>query len=173
MRDMTGRPTCWSVLTAMGAAALARRGHGGGVMAADHRIMARADLDGSVNGSVATTGLDRLFVLMRNASRGRGTTREEFWWHLRGWRRSPRPRASGHRTRTDLSPLMRQLDRALPLPPEAVDAMTDAIGTITADRAVVVGRAWQGAFFDLHPRCRDRRVLSGPSPRFPEIEFVP
>ncbi|MFF1569101.1 hypothetical protein ACFVY1_37575 [Streptomyces sp. NPDC058293] len=160
MRDMTGRPTCWSVLTAMGAAALARRGHGGGVMAADHRIMAGADLD-------------RLFVLMRNASRGRGTTREEFWWHLRGWRRSPRPRASGHRTCTDLSPLMRQLDRALPLPPEAVDAMTDAIGTITADRAVVVGRAWQGAFFDLHRRCRDRRVLSGPSQRFPEIEFVP
>ncbi|MFE5023853.1 lipase [Streptomyces sp. NPDC056656] len=144
-------------------------------VAADHRIMAGADLDGSVNGSVAATGLDRPFLLMSNASHGRENepSWEEFWSHLRGWRRSLRLRASGHRTYTDLSPLMQQLDRALPLPPEVVDAMTDAIGTITADRAVAAERAYLGAFFDLHLRCRDSRLLSGPSPRFPEIEFVP
>lgn len=144
-------------------------------MAADHRIRAGADLDGSINGSVATTGLDRPFLLMSNASHGRENdpSWEEFWSHLRGWRRSLRLRASGHQTYTDLPPLMQQLDRALPLPPEVVDAMTDAIGTITADRAVAAERAYLGAFFDLHLRCRDSRLLSGPSPRFPEIEFVP
>ncbi|MFD3474679.1 hypothetical protein [Streptomyces sp. NPDC058695] len=135
--------------------------------------MAGADLDGSINGSVATTGLDRPFLLMSNASHGRENdpSWEEFWSHLRGWRRSLR--ASGHQTYTDLSPLMQQPDRVLPLPPEVVDAMTDAIGTITAHRAVAAERAWLGAFFDLHLRCRDSRLLSGPSPRFREIEFVP
>ncbi|MFE2985173.1 hypothetical protein [Streptomyces sp. NPDC059262] len=76
-------------------------------------------------------------------------------------------------TCTGLSPLMRQLDKALPLPPEVVDATTDAIGTITADRAVVAERAYPGASYDLHLRCRDSRLVPGPSPRFPQSEFVP
>ncbi|MGW6399755.1 hypothetical protein [Streptomyces sp. NPDC055134] len=145
------------------------------VMAADHRILAGVDLDGSINGPVATTGLDRPFLLMSNASHGRENdpSWEEFWSHLRGWRRSLRLRASGHQTYTDLSPLMQQLDRALPLPPEVVDAITDASGTIPADRAVAAERAHLAAFFDLHLRGRGNRLLSGPSPRFPEIEFVP
>ncbi|MFB7708606.1 hypothetical protein [Streptomyces sp. NPDC056105] len=112
---------------------------------------------------------------MSNASHGHenDTSWEESWSHLRGRRRRLRLRASGHQTYTDLSPLMQQLDRALPLRPEVVDAMTDAIGTITAERAVAAERACLDAFFDLHLRCRDNRLLSGPSPRFPEIELVP
>ncbi|MFB7414491.1 lipase [Streptomyces sp. NPDC056121] len=181
--DAEGRPLPQGLCGALGLRRTGMFGHSLGgdtaaeVMAADHRVMAGADLDGSINGSAAATGLDRPFLLMSNASHGRENdpSWEDFWSHLRGWRRSLRLRASGHQTYTDLSPLMQQLDRALPLPSEVVDAMTDAIGTITADRAVAAERACLGAFFDLHLWCRDRdrRLLSGPSPRFPEIEFVP
>ncbi|MEV6697269.1 hypothetical protein AB0M68_08830 [Streptomyces sp. NPDC051453] len=71
----------------------------GGDTAADHRIMADGDLDGSLDGPAATTGLDRRpFLLTSNASHSgeNDPSREDFWSHLRG--RSPlRLRASVHR----------------------------------------------------------------------------
>lgn len=144
-------------------------------MAQDPRILAGVDLDGSINGAVATTGLDRPFLLMSNADHGRDTDPSwaQFWSHLRGWRRDLLLRASGHQTYTDLAPLVQQLEKALPIPPQVVAALTTAIGTINADRAVTVERAYLKAFFDLHLRHHDDHLLSRPSPRYPEIEFVP
>jgi hypothetical protein len=49
----------------------------------------------------------------------------------------------------------------------------ERIGTIDADRAITAQRAYLGAFFDLHLRHHDNHLLSKPSPRYPEIEFVP
>ncbi|MCX5435057.1 hypothetical protein OHO83_40830 [Streptomyces sp. NBC_00569] len=74
---------------------------------------------------------------MSNASHSgeNDPSREDFWSHLRGRRRSWRLPACGHRTCADLSPLMQRLDRALPLPPEAVDAMTEPSARRTAGRA--------------------------------------
>ncbi|MDH6214323.1 dienelactone hydrolase [Streptomyces pseudovenezuelae] len=143
-------------------------------MAQDRRILAGVDLDGSINGTVAATGLDRPFLLMSNATHGRHNDPSwaEFWSHLRGWRLGLRLRRSGHQTYTDLSPLAQRLEKALPLPPEVVAALTTAIGTINADRAVAAERAYLRAFFDLHLRDRDDHLLSGASPRYPEIEFV-
>ncbi|MFJ1925300.1 alpha/beta hydrolase family protein [Streptomyces sp. NPDC088131] len=146
-----------------------------GTMARDRRLLAGADLDGSVNGTVKYTGLDRPFLLMGNATHGRHTdpSWEVFWSHLRGWRLELRLRDSAHHTYTDMSPLAQQLERALPLPPEAVAALTGAVGTIDADRAVAAQRACLRAFFDLHLLGRGGGLLSGPSPRFPEIAFIP
>jgi alpha-beta hydrolase superfamily lysophospholipase len=144
-------------------------------MAQERRILAGADLDGSINGAVAATGLDRPFLLMSSAGHGRDNDPSwaRFWSHLRGWRLDLRLRASGHQTYTDLAPLAQQLERALPIPPEVVAALTTAIGTINADRAIAAERAYLGAFFDLHLRHHDDHLLSGPSPRYPQIEFVP
>ncbi|MFD7198619.1 hypothetical protein [Streptomyces sp. NPDC059893] len=97
--------------------------------AADHRIMAGADLDGSLDGPAATTGLDRRpFLPMSNASHSgeNDPSLDDFWSHLRG----PEPARFRTPTCAGLSPLMQRLDRARPLPPEVVDAMTDAFGTI-------------------------------------------
>ncbi|QHY97341.1 isoform II [Streptomyces sp. S4.7] len=143
-------------------------------MAQDRRILAGVDLDGSINGTVAATGLDRPFLLMSNADHGRHNDPSwaEFWSHLRGWHLDLRLRRSGHHTYTDLSPLAQQLEKALPIPPEVVAALTTRIGTINADRAVAAERAYLSAFFDLHLRDQDDHLLSGPSPRYPDIEFV-
>ncbi|HEY7483552.1 MAG TPA: lipase [Streptosporangiaceae bacterium] len=144
-------------------------------MTQDHRIRAGVDLDGSINGAAANTGLDRPFLLMSNANHGRDTDRTwaQFWSHLRGWRLDLRLRDSGHQTYTDLAPLAQQLESALPIPPEVVAALTTDIGTINADRAVTAERAYLNAFFDLHLRHHDDHLLSKPSPRYPEIEFMP
>lgn len=146
-----------------------------GTMARDRRVLAGADLDGSVNGTVKDTGLDRPFLLMGNATHGRrdDPSWAAFWSHLRGWRLELLLRDSAHHTFTDMSPLAQQLERALPLPPEAVAALTGSIGTIDADRAVAAQRAYLREFFDLHLLGRGGRLLSGPSPRYPEIAFVP
>ncbi|WP_245667306.1 alpha/beta hydrolase family protein [Actinomadura macra] len=144
-------------------------------MAQDARIRAGIDLDGSISGDVAVTGLDRPFMLMASAGHGRDNdpSWEDLWSHLRGWRRELLLRDSGHQAYTDLSPLAQQLVKALPVPPAVVAKLTESIGTIDAGRAVTAQRAYVGAFFDLHLRGRDHHLLSGPSPRFPEIEFVP
>ncbi|MWK38159.1 hypothetical protein GEV43_31665 [Actinomadura sp. J1-007] len=144
-------------------------------MARDRRIRAGIDLDGSVDGPVQYTGLGRPFMLMANATHGRGNDPSwaRFWRHLRGWRLQLRLRDSGHQTYTDVAPLVRQLENALPLPPDVVAEMTERIGTIDPGTAVAAQRAYIGSFFDLHLRRHDDRLLSGPSPRHPEIEFVP
>lgn len=144
-------------------------------MSHDARILAGADLDGSVNAPVATSGLDRPFLLMASGEHGRDNdpSWEKLWSHLRGWRRELRLRDSGHLSYTDLAPLEQQLIKALPIPPQVVAKWTDGIGTIDADRAVAVQRAYLAAFFDLHLRGRNGRLLAGPSRRYPEIEFMP
>lgn len=145
------------------------------VMAEDSRIRAGADLDGSINGPVATTGLDRPFLLMSSAAHGRDNDPSWalFWSRLRGWRRDLRLLDSGHETYTDLAALIPQLERDLTLPPDVIAGLTDQIGTIPAGRAIAAERAYLAAFFDLHLRHGNGRLLDGPSSRFPEIAFVP
>lgn len=145
------------------------------VMGLDRRVRAGADLDGSINGPVATAGLDAPFLLMSSAEHNRDNDPSwaQFWSHLRGWRQDLRLLGSGHEAYTDLSPLIQQLVRALSLPPDVVASLTEEIGTIAAGTTIATERAYLGAFFDLHLRRGDGRLLAGPSPRFPEIEFVP
>lgn len=144
-------------------------------MAQDSRIRAGVDLDGSVIGAARTTGLDRPFLLMASAGHGRDNDDSwaDFWPRLRGWRRQLLLRDSGHQAYTDSAPLVPQLIKALPIPPQVVARLTETIGTINAGRSVTVQRAYLAAFFDLHLRQHDDHLLSGPSPRYPEIEFVP
>ena len=58
----------------------------------------------------------------------------------------------------------------LNLPPDAVQGL---IGAINPDRSIINQRAYLTAFFDLHLRgCHGHR-LDHPSPRFPEMHFLP
>jgi hypothetical protein len=47
------------------------------------------------------------------------------------------------------------------------------IGTIDPRRSILNQRAYVTAFFELHLRNRDGHLLDHPSPRFPEMQFVP
>ncbi|MGW2156863.1 alpha/beta hydrolase family protein [Nonomuraea sp. NPDC001699] len=144
-------------------------------MAQDPRILAGVNLDGSIIGPAAETGLDRPFLLMASAGHGRDNDPSwaQFWSHLRGWHRHLLLHNSGHQTYTDLAPLAQQLIKKLPIPTPVVAALTNDIGMINADRAIAVQRAYLTAFFDLHLRHRDGHLFAKPSSRYPEIEFVP
>jgi hypothetical protein len=50
--------------------------------------------------------------------------------------------------------------------------VTGLIGTINGPRAVTVERTYIRAWFDKYLGHHDSRLLAGPSPLFPEVQFV-
>jgi hypothetical protein len=155
----------------------------GGITAAqgmyeDRRIKAGIDLDGTLefnqepNGTnlmpVAVHGLDRPFLLMGREGSDHTTepSWRAFWSHSRGWHRDLTMRGSRHQTYTDLAAIMPQTG----VGPEVVERH---IGTIDPARAVTAQRAYVTSFFDRWLRDRDSHLLEGPSPRYPEVVFVP
>ncbi|GAA2093785.1 alpha/beta hydrolase [Streptomyces albiaxialis] len=154
----------------------------GGVAAAqsmyeDKRIAAGVDLDGTLELNqkpqgtnllpVAEHGLDRPLLLMGREGSDRRTepSWRAFWSHTEGWHRNLTLRGSKHQSYTDLQSLMPQAG----LPEKTV---RKALGTVDPDRARAAERAYVASFFDRWLRDHDDRLLDGPSPRFPEIDFV-
>src|ERR671932_989465 len=138
----------------------------------DRRIKAGVNLDGTMAGAVVDAGLDRPFMLVAAQSHGRDTDASwaRFWANLRGWRLNLRLTGAGHNSFTDVQVLLPQIAGVLQLPPEAVQQL---IGTVDPHRSVLIQRAYLTAFFNLHLLHRDGRLLTRPSPRFPEMQFVP
>ena len=66
--------------------------------------------------------------------------------------------------------LVPQTAGLLNLPPDVVQQF---IGTIDPDRSIKNQRAYVTAFFDTHLRDRGSHLLDRPSPRFPEMQFIP
>jgi predicted dienelactone hydrolase len=141
-------------------------------MLADHRIAAGINMDGSFYGPVITAGLDRPFLLMSSQHHGRDNdpTWAELWSNLRGWRLDLKLAGSQHSSYGDTEPLLPQVASLLGLPPAM---LAQELGTIDPARAVSVERTYIRAFFDTMLRHRDDRLLDGPSPRFPEMQFIP
>jgi hypothetical protein len=50
--------------------------------------------------------------------------------------------------------------------------LSPSIGTVRAARSVAAQRAYLTAFFDEHLRHRPQRLLNGPSPRHPDVQFL-
>jgi dienelactone hydrolase len=162
----------------------------GETMVNDRRIDAGVNLDGAMAhgfgvsedwpylpGEVVTRGLDRPFMLFGNARHNHLSTDpppagdpswREFWSNQRGWKLDITLRQSEHGSFSDLQIGGPQIARALALPPGTFEPF---IGTIDPDRSIAAQRAYVAAFFDLHLRHRDYQLL-GPSPAYPEIEFV-
>ncbi|WP_245997179.1 hypothetical protein [Streptomyces armeniacus] len=155
----------------------------GGITAAqgmyeDRRIRAGINLDGTLeynqepNGTnlmpVAKHGLDRPLLLM--GRHGSDHTTEPswrvFWSRTLGWHRDLTLRHSKHQSYTDLEAL-------LPQTGVARDVVRDGIGTVDPDRAVAAVRAYATSFFGRWLRGHDDHLLDGPSPRHPDIAFVP
>ncbi|GHH68593.1 lipase [Streptosporangium violaceochromogenes] len=139
-------------------------------MHADARIKAGANLDGGMFGPVLRAGLDRPFLLIGSSGHGRDNDRSwaALWPRLRGPRLELRLRGAAHSSFTDLQVLLRQ--HSLGLPPERVD---EAIGVIDGPRSVLVQRTYLRAFFDRHLLRSPSPLLTGPSPHWPEMRFVP
>ncbi|GLZ37260.1 hydrolase [Actinokineospora sp. NBRC 105648] len=136
----------------------------------DRRVRAGISVDGPVTGPVVTAGLDRPYLLMDGrATRAGVPDLQTFWSNLRGWRRDIALTGAAHSTYGDFAVVLPQAAVLLGLTKEDVEA---EIGTVAPDRAVAVQRAYPAAFFDRHLR-HTGHLLDGPSPRFPEITFIP
>src|SRR3954454_21265759 len=176
--DAEHRPLPDGLPGALNLSAVGMYGHSlGGATAAeamfeDRRIKAGVNLDGTLFGPVVAAGLGRPFMLVGAQEHGRDTDASwaQFWANLRGWRLNLRLAGSAHNSFTDIQVLLPQIAGALNFPPEVVQQL---IGTIDPQRSVIDQRAYVTAFFDLHLRHRDRHLLDHPSPRYPEMQFLP
>jgi predicted dienelactone hydrolase len=141
-------------------------------MDADPRIGAGIDMDGNLtwlDGSlmpVAARGLDRPFLFLgKDGATDTGLGWQAFRANTPGWTRRLTLRGSQHASFTDAEALLPQMNL-----PSA--EQTEAIGTIDPTVAVRTQEAYVSAFFDRWLRGRDNRLLDGPSPRYPAMEFA-
>ncbi|WP_369175201.1 alpha/beta hydrolase family protein [Streptomyces sp. R28] len=161
---LTGRHPAWRYARVIDAKRIGMAGHSIGgnaaaaTMAADARVRAGVNMDGTFFAPVPATGLDGRPFLMVGAENRPPLDRtwDEAWAHLDGWKRWLTVAGTDHGSFTDV-PLLAELvgipDTA-PLPYERSSALT---------------RAYVAAFFDLHLKGVPQPVLDGPSPANPEV----
>ncbi|GAA1500912.1 alpha/beta hydrolase [Kitasatospora kazusensis] len=139
-------------------------------MLADQRVRAGLSLDGPMQPTI-TTDLDRPFMMMTAVfNRADQPDVAEFWPHLRGWRLNIRAEGAVHSSYGDNQVLIPQAAKILGMTEQQLQ---EWIGTLDPAHAVRIQQAYPLAFFDLHLRHRRGHLLDGPSPAFPEVNFLP
>jgi predicted dienelactone hydrolase len=138
----------------------------------DPRITAGINLDGTLWSPDAKAGSKRPLLLMGRQDHNCDTdpTWATFWANQRGPKLQLNLTGSTHATFLDFAVLLPQAAPALGMPPEQV---ARGVGTIKGQRAVGILRTYVNAYFDLHLRHHDNRLLDGPSARYPEIQVTP
>jgi predicted dienelactone hydrolase len=145
---------------------IAAAGHsmGGAAAAAtmlvDPRVDAGVNLDGSFQPAL-DRDLARPFLMLgtdEHGLPGQHASWDDTWPHLTGWRRWLHVPGMTHMSPSDVAVVGEWL--GLPIQP------------LPGARCVEIVRAYVAAFADLHLRHRHRPLLDGPSPRFPEVDFV-
>ncbi|YCK38616.1 alpha/beta hydrolase family protein [Actinomadura sp. ATCC 39365] len=165
---LTGRHPAWKRAGLINSRRVGMAGHSIGgeaasaTMAADTRIRAGVNLDGTISATLPAAGLgDRPFLLMGSQSDhspGKDDTWDSAWPTLRGWKRWLTVAQARHNSFTDLAVPQSKLGPPAP-------------GTIAPERALVLTRAYVGAFFDQHLKNRRQALLDGPTPGNPEVGF--
>ncbi|MFF7341784.1 alpha/beta hydrolase family protein [Streptomyces sp. NPDC008163] len=168
---LTGAHPAWRYASMIDRRRIGMAGHSIGgnsaasTMAADRRVRAGVNMDGTFFDPVPAAGLrGRPFMMLGteadHASGGTSdTTWDRDWARLDGWKRWLTVAGAGHFTFTDLPLLGAQLgidDPSAPLP---------------ADRSGAITRDYVAAFFDLHLKGVPQRLLDGPTPGNPEVAF--
>ncbi|HZX06099.1 hypothetical protein [Kribbella sp.] len=161
----------------------------GNAMLADERILAGADLDGTLQddrlkgplGDVAEHGLDRPFLLFGSAETQRTEPGKDyydkswaaFWAAQRGGRLNLTLTRSKQKAFTDYQFIFSQLFHAIygedPIVTSVIKAL---VGSAKPARSVLAQREYLAAYFDLTLRRRPALLLRGDSPKFPEVRFV-
>ncbi|MER6944159.1 alpha/beta hydrolase [Nonomuraea sp. NPDC000554] len=166
--QLTGRHPAWRHARMIAPKRIGMAGHsiggeaGAATMAADKRVRAGANLDGTFHAPVPATGLGkRPFLLLGSQSDhspGKDHTWDRDWARLDGWKRWLTLAGAVHDSFTDLSLLRKQLGVSSP-------------GELSAQRALELTRAYVGAFFDLHLKGEKQPLLDGPAPANPGVAF--
>ncbi|WP_405501823.1 alpha/beta hydrolase family protein [Streptomyces anulatus] len=132
-------------------------------MAADHRVDAGVNMDGTFFDPAPVRGLDGRPFLMLGTDPGHGPGTDESWddaWaRLDGFKRWLTVRDSGHFTFTDIPEIGEQL------------GIEDPDAPLSAARSTTITRSYVTAFFDRSLRGRPARLLNGPTPANPEVLF--
>ncbi|WP_341865340.1 lipase [Kitasatospora cheerisanensis] len=130
-------------------------------MAADSRVRAGVNMDGTFFAPVPAGGLDgRPFLLFGAAAGeapGADPSWDEAWSRLDGWKRRLTVAGAEHGTFSDVLLLARAV--GLPSTPGAIDPA----------RGIEITRTYLGAFFDLHLKGKPQPLFDGPSPAEPEV----
>lgn len=140
-------------------------------MHVDSRVKAGVDMDGTLWTPQAVAGSGGALLLFgeQTLAAAEASSWDEFWPTQRGPKLQLSLLGSEHATFTDFAPLVPQAAVILREPPSWV---TGLIGTINGPRAVTVERNYIRAWFDTYLGHHDSRLLAGPSPPFPEVQFV-
>ncbi|WP_405190744.1 alpha/beta hydrolase [Streptomyces anulatus] len=132
-------------------------------MAADRRVDAGVNMDGTFFDPAPVRGLDGRPFLMLGTDPGHGPGTDESWddaWaRLDGFKRWLTVRDSGHFTFTDIPEIGEQL------------GIEDPDAPLSAARSTTITRSYVTAFFDRSLRGRPARLLNGPTPANPEVLF--
>ncbi|WP_129840202.1 alpha/beta hydrolase [Streptomyces sp. RFCAC02] len=133
-------------------------------MAADPRVVAGVNLDGTFFAPMPAGGLDgRPFLMMGTENLhvpgGDDDTWDTAWDRLDGWRRWLTVADAGHFSFIDVPVLGAQL------------GITDPEFPLPGDRSGEITRDYTGAFFDLHLRGVRQPLLDGPTEGNPEVSF--
>ena len=147
-------------------------------MAEDPRIKSGIDLDGATDSPIIpgsehllpvfTTGLHQPFMFMGDPQTSWRTVAswKSFWTHTPGWHLDLTLRgASGENDYKDAVSLLPQA--GLPASVLAKD-----LGTVKPGQAVSAEEAYVAAFFGRFLRGQASPLLDGPSPRYPQIDFI-
>ncbi|MFC9643876.1 alpha/beta hydrolase family protein [Streptomyces mirabilis] len=130
-------------------------------MAADRRVRAGANMDGTFWAPIPATGLDGrpflLFGARSDEAPGMDSSWDDAWKNLDGWKRRLTVAGAEHGTFSDL-PLLAQA-AGLPSRPGAIEPV----------RGLAITRTYLGDFFDLQLKGVPKPLLDGPSPNEPEV----
>ncbi|MEU2236870.1 alpha/beta hydrolase family protein [Streptomyces vietnamensis] len=165
---LIGAKPVWRYADAIDARRVGMAGHSIGgasaatAMAADPRIDAGVNMDGSFWGDLPAEGLrGRPFLMLGtddiHRPGGGDASWDRTWAALDGWKRWITVAGSEHFTFSDGPVIQRHF--GLPQP------------ELPTDRAVAVTRTYVAAFFDQHLRGIPRPVLDGPTAANPEVHF--
>ncbi|MEU4573163.1 alpha/beta hydrolase [Nonomuraea sp. NPDC023979] len=133
-------------------------------LAADRRLRAGIDVDGSVETVLPKAGLSRPFLLLGKPATftpgqpGSAASWERVWAGLHGWKRWLLVTGAAHTSFTDLGVLADQI---------GFDDGSDISGV----RALAITRQYVAAFFDQHLRKKPQPLLDKPSASYPEVTF--
>ncbi|MFI6935683.1 alpha/beta hydrolase family protein [Streptomyces sp. NPDC050287] len=160
---LTGRHPAWRYARMIDPRRIGMGGHSIGgaataaTMAADARVRAGMNMDGTFFAPVPDSGLGgRPFLMLGATERTGDATWDRTWARLDGWKRWLTVAGADHGSFTDV-PLLAELagiPDSAPLPFERGEALT---------------RAYVAAFFDQHLKGLARPQLDGPSPATPEV----
>ncbi|MBB5935799.1 alpha/beta hydrolase family protein [Streptomyces zagrosensis] len=134
-------------------------------MAADARVRAGVNMDGTFFSPIPDTGLSGRPFLMLGGDPAllppdfEDTSWEDTWQRLDGWKRWLTVSKAGHFSFTDWPVLADQVDYQDPGAP------------LSGTRSQQITRSYVGAFFAQHLRGVPQPLFDGPSPANPEVVF--